>query len=68
MNNHEIAEKFADLSTPLISDAMLRLKLPQRLAPIGIRPVVAGSRVAGRVLPAKHYGSVDVFLEAMGSA
>jgi regulator of RNase E activity RraA len=68
MNNHEIAEKFADLSTPLISDAMLRLKLPQRIAPIGISPVVAGSRVGGRVLPARHYGSVDVFLEAMGSA
>jgi regulator of RNase E activity RraA len=24
-----------------------------------------GSRVAGRALPAKHFGSVDVFLEAM---
>ncbi|MFD0784606.1 RraA family protein, partial [Micromonospora azadirachtae] len=31
-------------------------------------PVLAGQRVAGRVLPARHYGSVDVFLEAYGHA
>jgi hypothetical protein len=30
--------------------------------------VVAGQRVAGRVLPAWHYGSADVFLEALGLA
>ncbi len=30
--------------------------------------MVPGSRVAGRVLPSRHYGSVDVFLEAMGGA
>jgi regulator of RNase E activity RraA len=29
---------------------------------------VAGQRVAGRVLPVRHYGSVDVFLEALGRA
>jgi regulator of RNase E activity RraA len=29
---------------------------------------VPGLRVAGRALPARHYGSVDVFLEALGSA
>jgi regulator of RNase E activity RraA len=60
-----LAEDFAGLSTPLIADAALRLKLPIRIAPFGIRPVNAGSRVAGRALPAKHFGSVDVFLEAM---
>jgi len=26
------------------------------------------SHIAGRVLPVRHYGSVDVFLEAMGMA
>lgn len=36
-----------------------------RLAPTGIRPVVPGIRIGGRVLPARHRGSVDVFLEAM---
>jgi regulator of RNase E activity RraA len=24
--------------------------------------------IAGRVLPVRHYGSVDIFLEAMGTA
>jgi regulator of RNase E activity RraA len=61
-------ETFAELSTPLVADACLRLDVPLRAAPPGIRPVVAGHRVAGRVLPARHYGSVDVFLEALGRA
>jgi regulator of RNase E activity RraA len=30
--------------------------------------LLAGSHIAGRVLPAKHSGSVDVFLEAMTTA
>ena len=59
---------FADLSTPLIADAGLRLKLPLRFGPPGIRPVIAGQRLAGPVLPVRHYGSVDVFLEAMNGA
>lgn len=65
MKNQFLAESFAQLSTPLIADAALRLKLSLRIAPPGISPVISGSRVAGRVLPAKHFGSVDVFLEAM---
>ncbi|MFZ1220339.1 MAG: RraA family protein [Chthoniobacterales bacterium] len=68
MNNQLLAEKFAKLSTPLIADAALRLKIPLRIAPAGIAPVTAGARVAGRALPAKHFGSVDVFLEAMETA
>ena len=55
---------FAELSTPLIADACVRLDVPLRAAPPGIRPVSAGIRLAGPVLPARHYGSVDVFLEA----
>ena len=68
MNNRAIAERFAELSTPLIADAALRSQLSIRIAPSRIRPVVARSRLAGRTLPVKHFGSVDVFLEAMGSA
>jgi 4-hydroxy-4-methyl-2-oxoglutarate aldolase len=67
MNNHELSEKFFELSTPLIADAGLRLHVPIRIAPSGIRPVIPGTRLAGRALPAKHFGSVDVFLEAMES-
>ncbi|WP_329124244.1 RraA family protein [Streptomyces sp. NBC_01353] len=59
---------FAELSTPLIADACVRLGEPLRAAPAGIAPVVPGQRLAGRVLPARHYGSVDVFLEAFGAA
>lgn len=42
--------------------------MPLRAAPPGIRAVVAGHRLAGRALPTRHYGSVDVFLEAYGRA
>lgn len=59
---------FADLSTPLVADACVRRGVALRVAPAGVRPVAAGSRLAGRVLPARHYGSVDVFLEAYRDA
>jgi regulator of RNase E activity RraA len=68
MTNSTLAEKFAELSTPLVLDAAVRLKLPFRIAPPGIAPIVPGTRAAGRALPAKHFGSVDVFLEAMETA
>jgi regulator of RNase E activity RraA len=61
-------ETFADLSTPLVADACVRTDVPLRAAPPGIGPVLAGQRLAGRALPARHYGSVDVFLEAIGRA
>jgi regulator of RNase E activity RraA len=61
-------KEFEDLSTPLIADACVRKGIPARVAPHGIRPVTGGQRVAGRVLPVRHYGSVDVFLEAYGTA
>jgi 4-hydroxy-4-methyl-2-oxoglutarate aldolase len=61
-------DAFADLSTPLVADACLRCSVPLQAAPSGIRPVVAGPGIAGRVLPVRHYGSVDVFLEAFGRA
>jgi regulator of RNase E activity RraA len=61
-------ERFATLTTPHVADACLRLGLPVRCAPAGIRAVAPGMRLAGRVLPAVHAGSVDVFLEAISSA
>jgi 4-hydroxy-4-methyl-2-oxoglutarate aldolase len=63
-----LPSEFSSLSTPLIADACLRVKVPLRVAPSVIRPLVRGVRVAGRVLPARHRGSVDVFLEAMKKA
>ncbi|MDT0305475.1 RraA family protein [Streptomyces sp. DSM 44917] len=59
---------FAGLSTALVADACVRLGVELRAAPAGIVPVTAGQRLAGRALPARHYGSVDVFLEAFGAA
>ena len=38
------------------------------LAPSGIRPVVAEQRVAGPAIPVRHFGSVDIFLEAIHGA
>jgi len=68
ISNKLLASTFSELSTPLIADACLRAKIPLRVAPSGIRPLVQGMRVAGRVLPARHRGSVDVFLEVMKKA
>ena len=68
MDSGELAAAFAELSTPLVADACLRLSLPLRVAPPGLSAVLPGSRLAGRVVPARHYGSVDVFLEAMQSS
>lgn len=57
-----------ELPTALIADGCLRRGVSPRLAPPGIASVPAGARIAGRALPARHYGSVDVFLEALGAA
>jgi len=54
VKNEALAEKFAELSTPLVFDAA-RLKIPFRVAPCGIAPVIPGTRAAGRVLPAKTF-------------
>jgi regulator of RNase E activity RraA len=63
-----LASAFAELSTPLIADAALRLTIPLRISPPGIRPVMPNQHLAGPAVPVRHFGSVDVFLEAMQSA
>jgi regulator of RNase E activity RraA len=68
MENELLSQAFATLATPLVADALLRLELPPRLAPPGIRPLRPQTRLAGRVLPVRHYGSVDIFLERMATA
>jgi len=68
VDNDHLAAAFAGLSTAVLADACLRLQVPVRLAPHGIRPLLPQSKAAGRVVPARHTGSVDVFLEAMGAA
>jgi len=58
-------ERFAGLTTAHVADACLRSGVAVRTVPV---TAVVGTRVAGRVLPAQHVGSVDVFLEAFESA
>jgi len=64
----EILDAFGALSTPHVADACMRLGLPVRCAPSGMRAVQRGVHVVGRARPAQHTGSVDVFLEAMEQA
>jgi len=56
---------FEGLTTAHVADACLRAGVPVRTASL---TAVVGVRVAVRVLPAQHVGSVDVFLEAFESA
>jgi regulator of RNase E activity RraA len=64
----DIARRFAGLSTANLADGCMRAGVPVRCSHMSIRPVVPGSRLAGRALPAKHAGSVDIFLEAFSRA
>lgn len=68
LKNRNLNRAFAAISTALVFDASVRLDVNLRVAPAGIHPLLAGSRLAGRVLPVQHYGSVDVFLEAFDTA
>ncbi|MFB6721752.1 RraA family protein [Kribbella sp. NPDC056345] len=58
-------ERFDELTTAHMADACVRAGLPVRTVSL---TAAVGGRVAGRVLPAQHVGSVDVFLEAFESA
>jgi 4-hydroxy-4-methyl-2-oxoglutarate aldolase len=55
-------------STPFIADGCVAVGLPVRLGRAGLRPLFTGTRMWGQVCPAKHSGSVDVFLEAIAGA
>ena len=55
-------------TTPFIADACAQLSLPVRVGPFGLKCNFPGSKVAGPARPARHAGSVDVFLEAIADA
>jgi len=59
---------FQGLTTPHVADACLRRGVEVRCAPCDLRPLCPSHRVVGRVRPARHYGSVDIFLEALERA
>jgi len=68
MDSAELNALFEGLATPLLADACLRCGVPLRAAAPGLRPAGDICRLAGRVVPSRHYGSVDIFLEAMATA
>jgi regulator of RNase E activity RraA len=64
----ELQQTYQDLTTAHVADAALRLGVPLRCAPATVRPLWDGVHLVGRARPARHYGSVDVFLEALERA
>ena len=68
MDSLLLQRTYLDLTTPHVADACMRLGIAVRCAPAGIRPLWSESHIVGRACPARHYGSVDVFLEAIDRA
>ncbi|MGO2751617.1 MAG: RraA family protein [Pseudoclavibacter sp.] len=69
---HEIAQLWTEamgLSTAHIADGCVRAGLQVRCGPAAVTAVSdLAPRLAGRCLPVRHFGSVDVFLEAIDRA
>lgn len=61
-------ERLASLTTPHLADACLRVGVGLRLGPPGLVSVIPGVRFAGRAVPVRHAGSVDIYLEALDRA
>lgn len=51
-----------------VVDACLRVGAPALVAPAGLRPVAPEMHLTGEIFAVRHYGSVDVFLEAFEEA
>jgi regulator of RNase E activity RraA len=68
MEHHELRKRFGMLTNAHLTDACIRVRVPVRCAPVAMRALAAGSQVVGRVCPARHVGSVDIFLEAFENA
>jgi regulator of RNase E activity RraA len=68
MDSAELTARFSTLTTAHLADGCIRAGVEVRCAPAAMHAVKPGWRLVGRVLPAQHVGSVDVFLEAFTSA
>jgi regulator of RNase E activity RraA len=66
--NDEIRSRFATLTTAHVADGCIRAQVEVRCAPPHIQALVPGSHIAGCARPARHSGSVDIFLEAINTA
>lgn len=59
-----------EIATAQITDACIKEKITFFVAPTGLLPVLpteSQQALSGTVVPVRHYGSVDVFLEAIES-
>ncbi len=68
MDHQQLQRRSVRLTTAHLADACIRAQAPVRCAPAALGALVPGRRLAGRVAPARHVGSVDVFLEALEGA
>jgi regulator of RNase E activity RraA len=64
----DIVARFAHLTTAHLTDGCVRAGETVRCGPAGMTAVAPGARLAGRALPVRHAGSVDIFLEALETA
>ena len=66
VNNSDLRSRFIDsgLTTAHLTDGCVRAAVAVRCASAALQSVKTGDRLAGRVVPVRHSGSVDVFLEA----
>ncbi len=65
MTAFDLQRAYLDLATPHVADALMRLGVPVRQAPTTVGPLWEDTHLVGRARPARHTGSVDVFLEAI---
>ncbi|HLJ61279.1 MAG TPA: RraA family protein [bacterium] len=63
-----VSTLFQGLTTPHVADACVRAGVDVRCAPCEVRALCPSDWIAGRVRPVRHYGSVDIFLEALEHA
>lgn len=63
-----LIDQLGKLSTPYLADGCLRTGVPIRFAPPSVKPLLPGMRCAGRALPVRHVGSIDIFFEAIEKA
>jgi 4-hydroxy-4-methyl-2-oxoglutarate aldolase len=65
MAQEALVDRLRNLTTPHLADACLRAGVRVRCGPAGLLPIPPAMRCSGRARPARHVGSVDVFLEAL---
>lgn len=63
-----LRDRVLGLTSAHVADGCIRVGVDVRCAPADVRAAFPAGKVFGRVLPAQHAGSVDVFLEAFERA